>query len=311
MTDSAITFGTFDGLHKGHMAVISRLVDRAGEHGIPSAVLTFDPHPQHVLAAAGTAKKELIVSLSEKLALLDQVGVDMAVVLTFDEAFSRITAEDFLGRIVMSHFHPSHIVVGYDQKFGHQRRGTAALLKEQAAIHHFRVTVVDPVDDGGRTVSSSRIRQFLREGRCEEAERMLGRPYEITGRVATGEARGRILEYPTANLQPLESLQVIPKGGVYVVSTDLEGQNVYGMCNVGFKPTFNGTTLTIEAHFFDPPAQDLYGREMTFRFHHRLRDEHKFRGKDKLRAQLDRDKEASLTWIAELQGGNTVYASVP
>ena len=311
VADSVVTFGTFDGLHKGHLAVISRLVNRAAENGIPSAVLTFDPHPQHVLAPAGTPKKELIVSLSKKLALLEQGGVDLAVVLTFDEAFSRITAEDFLGGIVMAHFHPSHIVVGYDQNFGHQRRGTASLLKEQAASHHYRLTVVAQVDIGGRTVSSSSIRRFLHEGRCEEAEIMLGRPYEIAGRITAGETRGRILDYPTANLEPLEPLQLIPKGGVYVVSTDLEGQHVYGMCNVGFKPTFNGNTLTVEAHFFDPPVQDLYGRELAFRFHHWLRDEHKFRDKDELRAQIDRDKEESLTWIAELHGGNPVYASIP
>ncbi len=307
---SALTIGTFDGLHRGHLAVIEQLVARAGEHRVPATVLTFDPHPKQVLAPRDSASFEVLATLAKKLLLLDAAGVDLVAVVTFDKPFSRLGPQAFLEQVVMKYFNPVHIVVGYDHHFGHERKGNTAYIREQAAVQQYEVDVVDQVNILGEPVSSSRIRQLLREGRCEEAETLLGWPYELAGEVVRGDGRGRSIDFPTANLRLDEPLQLIPMRGVYVVSTDMGGQIVYGMCNVGFRPTFNGKVLTVEAHFFSPPEKDLYGRQMAFKFHHRLRSEQKFTGPDALRAQLERDKLAAQSWVAQLPLGEQQYASV-
>ncbi len=310
VADSALALGTFDGLHRGHQAVIDRLVARAVYSNIPAAVLTFDPHPQNILVSPGTPKKELIITLEKKLSLLEKAGVNLALVLKFDRDFSCMTAHDFLTKIVVERFHPSHIVVGYDHHFGYQRRGDARFLQAHAARFGYQAEVVEVVTSSGSTISSSHIRQALREGCCEEAEELLGQPYEIPGKITAGIRRGQELDYPTANLIPDEPAQLIPKRGVYIISADIRQQMTFGMCNVGCRPTFNGKALTIEAHFFDPPVENLYHLRLAFRFHHRLRDEQKFRSREELRTRLDHDKQISLEWIAEYQRGNQIHAPI-
>lgn len=308
--ESVLTVGTFDGLHKGHLAVIDHLVERARNRAVPAVVLTFDPHPQHILAPPGTPKLELIATLGKKLALLERAGVDLTLVLKFDLEFSCVTADEFLEKIVVERFHPSHIIVGYDHHFGNKRQGDARFLREHAHAYGYEVDVVEAVDASGLTISSAYIRRLLHEGRCEEAEQLLGWPYEIPGKIAPGTGRGRELNYPTANLTPDEPAQLIPKAGVYIISADIHRQAIFGMCNVGFRPTFDGKALNIEAHFFDLPEKNLYDRSLAFRFHRRLRDEHKFSSAVELRAQLDHDKQTTLEWITEYQGGEPVHAPV-
>jgi len=310
VAESALSIGTFDGLHNGHLAVVDRLVERAKPKAIPAVVLTFDPHPQHILAPPGRPKLELIVTLKKKLSLLEEAGVDLTMVLKFDQEFSLISAEDFLEKIVVERFHPSHIVMGHDHHFGNRRRGDARFLREHADAYGYEVDVVEAVSASGINVSSGNIRRLVREGRCEEAELLLGRPFEIPGKITSGTGRGQEMDYPTANLTPDEPAQLIPKAGVYIVSASIRRQTVFGMCNVGFRPTFNGKALVIEAHFFDLPEKNLYDRSLAFRFHSRIRDEHKFSRAAELRAQLDRDKQTSLEWIAEHQGGKPVHAPV-
>ena len=308
LATSALTIGSFDGLHRGHLAVIEQLISRAHELSVPAAVLTFDPHPKHVLQPESSTKFEILATLAKKLSLLEAAGVDLVAVVTFDEPFSRLSPQEFLEQVVMKYFSPARIVVGYDHHFGHERKGNTAYIREQATVQHYDVDVVDQVDNLGEPISSSRIRQLLREGLCEEAEVLLGWPYELAGEVAKGDGRGRMLDFPTANLRLDEPRQLIPKWGVYVISSDMNGQTVYGMCNVGVRPTFNGETVTVEAHFIDPPLEDLYARQLAFRFLHRLRDEQKFSGPDELRAQLERDKTAAQSWVAQLQLGDRNYA---
>ncbi|MFB0514981.1 MAG: bifunctional riboflavin kinase/FAD synthetase [Candidatus Neomarinimicrobiota bacterium] len=310
VSNSALTLGTFDGLHRGHLAVIERLMEVSRERKVPAVVLTFDPYPQHILAPPSMPKKELIITLDKKLALLEKAGVDLSLVLKFDLQFSRITARDFLEKIVVDQFHPSHIVVGYDHHFGYQRQGDARFLQEHASTFGYEVDLVEVVTSSGSTISSSNIRQLLREGRCEEAEQLLGRLYEIPGRITPGIGRGQELDYPTANLTPDEPNQLIPKGGVYIVSADINRRTTFGMCNVGYRPTFDGRALTIEAHFVNPPEENLYDLRVTFRFHHRIRDEYKFDSREELRVQLNQDKQITLKWIAEYQGGKQIHASV-
>ncbi len=310
IADSVLTVGTFDGLHQGHLAVIGSLVERSRDRAVPAAVITFNPHPQHILALPGTPRLELIATLDRKLTLLEKAGVDLTLVLRFDMEFSRITAGEFLEKIIVERFHPSHIIVGYDHHFGNQRQGDARFLREHARANGYEVDVVQAVDVSGVAVSSANIRRLLREGRCAEAEQLLSWPYEIPGKITPGTGRGRELDYPTANLTPDEPTQLIPKAGVYIISADFHGQTIFGMCSVGCRPTFNGKTLSIEAHFFDLPDNNLYDRSLAFRFHHRLRDEQKFSNAAELRIQLERDRHTSLEWINQHQGGKPVHAPI-
>lgn len=297
--DSILTVGTFDGVHKGHLAVIQRLVERARENHVPSVVLTFTPHPQHVLAKPGTPRKEVIVNIDKKIELMDTAGVDIAVVFTFDKDFGRVTAPEFLQEVIVDRFHPSIIVVGYDHHFGYERQGNAAFLREKAPEYGYIVEEIEEVNSSDAAISSSRIRQLLKDGQCEAVAQLLGRPFEIRGRIIRGAQRGKQLTYPTANLEPTEQDQLIPKHGVYVISASIADQEYFGVCNVGFRPTFGAKSFAIEAHLFDLPADDLYDRSIALKFHHWVREEKKFQDATELRMQIDKDIETAKKWIDE------------
>jgi riboflavin kinase/FMN adenylyltransferase len=286
------------------------MVERAKKQNLASVVLAFHPHPQHIRAAPGTPKRELIITLEKKLELIDNAGIDIAMVFNFDHDFSRITAHDFLHDIIIGHFHPSEIVVGYDHHFGNDHHGNAAFLRNQSSEYGYSVDVVEEVIASDSTISSSQIRQLLKDGHCETGARLLGRPYEITGTVVEGIQRGKRLDYPTANLKPDEPHQLIPKHGVYIVSSTIDNQEYFGMCNVGIRPTFEEESLTIEAHFFDLDVDNLYHRKLALSFYHWIRDERKFGDASELRSQIDRDKETAQKWIKEYQGGTDVHAII-
>jgi riboflavin kinase/FMN adenylyltransferase len=294
---SVLTVGTFDGLHRGHLAVIDRVVEHAKMQNVPSVVLTFHPHPQHILAKAGTPKQEVIVTLEKKLDLIGNAGIDIAMVFNFDHGLSRVTARDFLHDIIVGRFHPSEIVIGYDHHFGHDHQGDAEFLRNQSSAYGYSVDVVDEVNASDSTISSSNIRQLIKNGHCEAGARLLGRPYEISGTVVKGIQRGKRLTYPTANLKPDEKNQLIPKHGVYIVSSTIDNQEYFGMCNVGIRPTFEEKSVTIEAHFFDMEVDNLYHRKLALRFYHWIRDERKFEDASELRAQIDRDKRRSCHYL--------------
>ncbi len=300
---SALTIGNFDGLHRGHQAVIDRLVNFARSRDIPSAVLTFDPHPGNVLTLPGRPIKQMIITMERKLELLDRCGVDLALVMLFDLEFSQVSAADFLSRVIVAHFKPRRIIVGYDHHFGNRRQGDAGFLDSNSGKYGYKVEVIAGVTAGNRAVSSTAIRELLLAGKCVEAEQLLGWTYEITGRVVRGEGRGAEIGFPTANLLPDESGQLVPRDGVYVVSVRIDQDTVFGMGNIGIRPTFNGEERSIEAHLFSPPVTELYDRRIAIRFHHRLRDEKRFQDVRELKKQLQQDQMDSLNWIAEYQGG--------
>lgn len=309
---SVLTIGTFDGLHLGHQAVIEQLVSRAREAQVPSVVITFDPHPRQVLSAiTGEQAPEMIVSLRKKLALLDAWNVDITLVLKFDEAFSKIPARSFLEKYLVKPFHPGSIVVGYDHRFGHNREGNAVYLRDFAEEFHYAVVEVgEVISPAVGDISSSRIRSLIKEGRCEEAEALLGWTYEVEGKVVEGAGRGRDIGFPTANIAPTEVSQLIPRSGVYVVSAKIAGERCFGMANIGRRPTFGGGDLTLEAHFFEPIANDLYGSTLQVLFYHRLRDEKKFADATALASQINIDREKTRQWIAKYQGRNSVHAFI-
>ncbi len=300
---TALTIGNFDGLHRGHQVVIDRLVEYARSQSIPSVVITFDPHPGSILATYSEPSSRLIITLDRKLDRLAHCGVDMALVLNFDLEFSQVTAEDFLARVITAHFNPRRIIIGYDHHFGNRRQGDAEFLHSRAEQYGYSVAVIEGVTVDGRMVSSSAIRRLLLDGQCDKAEQLLGWTYEITGRIVRGVGRGAELKYPTANLEPDEPLQLLPRDGVYVVSSEIDQATVFGMGNIGLRPTFDEQKHTIEAHFFNPPRPDLYNRRITLRFHHRLRDEQRFQNALDLTEQLQQDEKASLSWITDNHGG--------
>ena len=309
---SVLTIGTFDGLHLGHQAVISHLVDTARQRHVPSVVVTFEPHPRYILGGRGNDPLPgLLLDLPTKLALLEGMAVDVALVLEFDLPFSRIPADIFLETYLVDRFHPVSIVVGYDNRFGHNREGGAEFLRRHRDRFGYSVVELTAVNSqSADPLSSSRVRTLLQAGLCAEAEAILGRPYGLTARVVKGDSRGRELGFPTANLEPVEATQLLPAQGVYIVALEGEDWTSVGMANIGTRPTFGSGELRLEAHLFEPPDGELYGQQVRIRFHSRLRDEQKFEDAQALREQLQTDRKETLQWMKQYREGNPIHATV-
>ena len=288
---AAIVIGNFDGVHRGHRALIEtarRLVDNTGGEVV---ALTFDPHPARLLAP-GLAPP-LILSLERRAALLGEAGVDVVVVEPFTRAFAAIEAEAFGGEVLGRDLRAAHVVVGYDFSFGKGRRGDTAMLGELGERHGFGVSIVRRVSIHGLTCSSTKVREFVLEGRVEGAAVLMGRPFEITGAVVRGAGRGRGIGYPTANVQG--EAELLPKAGIYAARADLldAGGAVVAShaaaLSVGTNPTFvAGGGLTVEAFLLDFDG-DLYDRRLRLQLIERLRDELRFDSVEALTKQIAAD----------------------
>lgn len=284
---SVVTLGAFDGVHRGHQALISRAVTLAKARGIPAVAYTFDPHPAKVLAPK--MAPPTICSLSERVRLLLSLGIDQVVAEPFDAAFSQITADEWASRYLVGQLHPAHVVVGFNFTYGKDRGGDAEHLRTTGAEYAFSVEIVEPVVLNGIVASSTRVREFLLEGNLQGAELLLGRRYAVTGKVVEGDRRGRTIGFPTANVEPDHEL--IPAHGVYATRIDVgDGVLRDSVTNVGKRPTFSGTHVTVETYVFDW-TEDLYGKRVRIEMVERLRDERRFDGIDALVAQLNRDVE--------------------
>ncbi|MCB9745768.1 MAG: bifunctional riboflavin kinase/FAD synthetase [Alphaproteobacteria bacterium] len=282
-TAPVLSIGNFDGVHLGHRALLARLLERAEELDAPSCVFTFEPPPRRVLQPDRCPPR--ILSLADKLRLLGEFGVDQIIVERFDLEFSRQPAEWFADEILRGRVQPAAMVVGYDFRFGAGRRGDAALLQE--LWPGLPLEALDAVQLNAHTASSSRIREAVASGRLAEAAELLGRPHFIRGRVVRGDARGRTLGFPTANLE-VES-ELLPSLGVYAVRTTLEGGEVVdGVANLGVRPTFEGRRFSVEVHLLDV-SLDLYDQHLKVDFIERLRGEQRFSGVEALVAQIGRD----------------------
>ncbi|SHF23001.1 riboflavin kinase / FMN adenylyltransferase [Desulfacinum infernum DSM 9756] len=281
-----ITIGNFDGVHRGHRALFQHVIDWAKKLGGESVVMTFDPHPLQVLRPGNGP--DFITPHARKLELIEQEGIDAAIVVPFSEDFARISAHDFVKDLLVDRIGIKGIVVGYDYRFGRGREGNIKMLRDLGARYGFQVEMVSGIELDGTVVSSTAIRHLIRDGRLHEAESLLGRPYEITGRVVKGKERGRLLGFPTANIQ-VES-QVPPKPGVYAVEVELDGEIHWGAANFGYNPTFGDPEPSLEVHLLDFEG-DLYGKELMVRFVERLRDEQRFDGPEALVAQIRKDVE--------------------
>jgi riboflavin kinase/FMN adenylyltransferase len=290
---AAVAIGNFDGVHLGHRAVIAEAGQFAHAHGRPWAVLTFEPHPRNLFRPGDPPFR--LTLLRAKARLIAEMGVDFMAALRFDRAFSSLSADEFIRRILVEGFRASHVVAGYDFVFGKGRTGNCELLLRAGRTLGFDVTAVHAVrDKAGEVLSSSRARDALRLGDVAQAVAILGHAPEIEGRVMQGDRRGRTIGFPTANIALRDHLR--PAGGVYAVRAAIDGNNgadgkpVWraGVANIGRRPTFGGTLEVLEVYLFDF-ADDLYGRRLRIRLVEHLRRERAFDGIDSLRAQIAED----------------------
>lgn len=287
---TVVTVGTFDGVHRGHAAVLAEIRRRAHASGRRSVLVTFDPHPLQVVRPESAPP--LLCTPEEKLELLALSGVDFVVVLRFDRALQQLAPERFVREILLDRLAMADLVIGYDHGFGHGRRGDVALLRELGNRWGFAVDVVPPVLVDGGPVSSSRVRDALRRGAVDEAARCLGRPYSLRGPVVRGLGRGRHLGFPTANLRIDHSDKLVPAPGIYAVRAAFDGCRRDGVLHLGPRPAFADAPPSIEVHLFDFD-DDLYGRSLTVEFCARLRDVQPFGSIDDLIAQMHRDAAAA------------------
>jgi riboflavin kinase/FMN adenylyltransferase len=285
LPSTVLTLGNFDGVHRGHQAILDTAVRCAAEQGGRPAVLTFEPHPIAVLVP--DRAPPIIQSLHDRLATIRERGIDTVVLQRFTRAFAAMEPEAFVRDFLLRHIELRHVVVGYNVNFGRDRAGTSETLRTLGAQLGFGVDVVGPVVADGEEVSSTRLREAIRQGDMPRAGRLLGRPYAFRGRVVTGDRRGRTLGFPTANLHLKPGL-LVPPDGVYAVVADVDGAERAGVLNVGIRPTFGGRRWTVEAHLLDWDG-DLYRRWLVVRVVERLRGEMTFAGPDALRAAIADD----------------------
>jgi len=292
-----VTIGTFDGVHLGHHKIVAQITKNAHALNCESLVLTFFPHPRMVLQE-GTEMKQLN-TLNEKIALLDNLGIDNLVVHPFDKEFSRLTAEEFVKKVLVDVFKIKKIIIGHDHRFGRNRTATIDDLINFGETYGFVVEQISAKEINEVSISSTKIRNALLEGNIELATNYLGYDYSFTGTIIKGKQLGRTIGYPTANITIEEDYKLIPNNGVYIAKSVLNGKTVFGMMNIGNRPTVDGTKQTIEINFFDF-KQDLYGQKITISLLHRMRSEQKFESLDALKNQLGKDKKTALAFIENL-----------
>jgi riboflavin kinase/FMN adenylyltransferase len=296
-TPSVLSIGNFDGLHLGHARILKTVVEQARRYGVQSAAMTFDPHPIQVLAPDKAPR--LISTLLQKLRLLESTGIDLLFVARFDSRFGELTPESFIRRYIVEGFHAKAICVGNNFTFGQRQAGTVATLRKWSS--NFDVIEIAPVSVRGTVASSTHIRRLVHAGLVSRACRLLGRWFEIEGRIVSGEGRGRQVTVPTLNLAPDNDL--LPGNGVYITRIALDGRGyLEGVTNIGTRPTFNGTALSIETFVLDAPVPQnaAAGR---IQFLKRLRAERRFDSPELLRQQIGRDVR-SATRFFRLLGMN-------
>jgi len=289
-----VTIGTFDGVHIGHRKIIERLTQSTDNGQFESLILTFFPHPRMVLQ--GTSDVNLLNTLDEKKKLLEKTGLDNLIIHPFDAAFSRLSAEAFVKSVLVDSFHVQKIIIGHDHRFGKDRTADIDDLVLYGKKYGFGVEQIAAQEINAVSVSSTKIRKALSEGDMALANSYLGYDYFLTGTVVKGKQLGRTIGFPTANLKIAEDYKLIPKNGVYVVKSILDGNEVYGMMNIGTNPTVDGKTLSIEVNYLDFDG-DLYGRKISISMLYYIRDEQKFASVDILRDQLAKDKITAQNFI--------------
>ncbi|PKB42216.1 riboflavin kinase/FMN adenylyltransferase [Cellulophaga sp. RHA19] len=294
---TVITIGTFDGVHIGHKKILERLINSAKLLEIESTVLTFFPHPRMVLQQDSNIK--LLNTIEEKEMILSNLGLDFLIIHPFSKEFSRLSAIEFVRDLLVNKLNTKKIIIGYDHRFGRNRNADINDLRNYGTTFDFNVEEITAQEIDDVSVSSTKIRKALAEGDVSKANSYLGYNYMLTGIVTKGKGLGRQLNYPTANIYIKEEYKLIPKNGVYAVKAKLNNSTVFGMMNIGYNPTVNGTEKTIEVNFFNFDG-DLYGKKIQVDILDRIRDEVKFNSLDDLKEQLAKDQETATSLIAKL-----------
>jgi riboflavin kinase/FMN adenylyltransferase len=291
-----IALGNFDGFHAGHQAVVGRAVHHAKDEGLPAIVATFDPHPVRFFKPDVPPFR--LTTLDQRQELFAAAGADAMLVLPFDAALAGTTAEDFITGLLLDRYGAAGVVTGADFVFGKGRGGNVVTLADHARRLGFFTEMVAPVDDAEEVISSSRIREALQAGDCATAARLLTRPFTVRGTVQHGDKNGRLLGFPTANIEMGQYLR--PRYGIYAVTGKLpDGRILKGAANLGIRPSFDPPKELLEPHFFDF-AEDLYGREIDVAFHAFIRSEAKFENMDALMAQIAADCDAAKRLLADI-----------
>ena len=286
--NTIVTIGTFDGVHKGHQIIINRINEIAKKKAMESVVLTFDPHPRHVIYP-DDQELRLIHTLEEKIEALRKTGVQNLVLHKFTKEFSRTESVNFIRDFLVTKLNMKYMVVGFDHHFGKNRQGTFDNLIELSDVYGFKIEKIKPQNIGEVTISSTKIRNAILEGDCKKANTYLSANFSITGKVVQGNKIGSSIGYPTANIEIENQWKILPKNGVYAVKILLKNQQYFGMLNLGNRPSISDDSFAIEVHLFDFNAT-IYNEELKIEFIQRIRDEKHFLDLEKLKSQLKIDE---------------------
>lgn len=289
--DCVTTVGIFDGVHKGHQKILSRVVNVARERNLLSTVFTLWPHPRQVFNPDDTQLR-FVTTIDEKIELLQNLGVEQLVIQPFNQEFAQLTACQFIKDYLVDQLHTRQLIVGFNHKFGKDQEGNYENLKQCARSYDFEIEKLDAYTENATKVSSTRIREAIWQGKIQQANQLLGYTFFISGHVVGGSRIGRTIGFPTANIQKTELHKLVPSDGVYAVYVSVNGDTYKGMLNIGIRPTVDGlnTRKSIEVHILDYSG-DLYNKSVRVYFVKKIRDEHKFDGVDALKQQLERDKK--------------------
>ena len=289
-----LTIGTFDGVHLGHQKIIERLNHSKIQNEEKSAILTFFPHPRSVLDSKNDVK--MLTTIDEKIQLLEKFGLDHLVIEPFTEDFSQLSAAQFIQSILVEYLKIKKLIIGYDHHFGKNREGNFVQLQKYGKIHNFELESISAQDIDNVTISSTKIRKALHEGNIIKANSYLGYNYLLTGKIVKGKGLGRTIKFPTINIQIDENYKLIPKTGVYIVKSLINNDCVFGIMNIGYRPTFNEEYQTIEVHLLDFQG-DLYGKIIQIEMLERLRDEQRFDSLENLTKQIQQDEINARKWL--------------
>ena len=286
-----VTIGTFDGVHLGHQKILERVCNIAETTNGTSVIITFWPHPRLVLYPKETDLK-LLSTFKEKAKVLQDFGIDHLIKIPFTESFAKLTSQEFIVKILVKAVGTKKLVIGYDHRFGKDREGGFQHLVDNANNYGFEVEEIPRQEVANIGISSSKIRKALFEGEIESANEFLGRPYNISGQVITGDQIGRDMGFPTANILVNDQFKLIPSVGIYAVKVEISGEAFKGMLYIGSRPTLNRSRQSIEVNIFDF-HKNIYDEKIDIFFYSQLRKDAKFKNLDQLKAQLEKDKIAA------------------
>ncbi len=293
-----VTLGTFDGVHIGHKAILDTICKAALQEDLESVILTFFPHPRLIVSDNYDIK--LLNTIDEKSVLLEKLGIQNFIIHPFDKTFSELTPREFVTQVLVGKLNIQKIIIGHDHKFGKNRAADFNDLINFGKEFGFEVEEISAQQINEVSVSSTKIRNSLLEGNISLANKYLGYSYVLTGNVIKGNQLGRTIGFPTANIEILEAYKLIPKNGVYIVMANVNNQTVFGMMNIGVKPTLGENKLTIEVHLLNFDA-DIYNQKIQVQVLERLRDEQKFESFDSLKSQLELDKQNTIQYFENLK----------